>query len=107
MEEGIEDMNDWRLDTGRPAFALPCIVDAPEGKRDISDWAVNQIRYDYWLALRSGTTEWNARVFIPKKILRTLEHGKMYTFKELGIDPIWQCTFAKLPEKLQFIVEKL
>jgi len=93
---------------------LPLIVDVPvtpeepDGKRDISDWAAGQTKVDYWLALRSGTTEWNARTFVPEEILITLEHGKNYTAKELGLT--WMLKTRaneKLPEKFQFIVEKL
>lgn len=60
-----------------------------------------------WLALRSGTCEWNARIFVPKDILQTLEQGKTYTRDQLGIARDWQNTSLKLPEKLQFIAEKL
>lgn len=105
--------NDWRSDNGRPAYALPLIVDVPisleepDGKRDISYWAKHQEKFDYWLALRSGASEWNARVFLQREILVTLEHGKTYTRQEVSANPIWQGTKLKLPEKFQFIVEDL
>jgi hypothetical protein len=102
-----DSLIDWRKDKPKPAYALPLIVDAPTGKRDISDWAARQVRFDYWLALRSGTSEWSARTFVPESILNTLDHGKTYTRAELGIAKIWQHTSLKLPDKMQFIVEKL
>lgn len=63
--------------------------------------------FSFWLALRSGSSEWNARIFLPDNILKTLEHGKIYTRKDLGIHEVWQYTFLKFPEKFQFIVESL
>lgn len=110
--------NDWRNDEPRPAYTLPLIVDVPvteeepDGKRDISDWAARQKTVRYWLALRSGTTEWNARVIVDKDKLKTLEHGKIYNTRELigytvcgHPDP--QPLIMGLPEKVQFIVEDL
>lgn len=98
---------DWHKDTGRPAYELPLIVDTPTGKRDISDWAKKEVRFDYWLALRSGTSEWNARMFVPWSLLITLEHGKTYTRADLNINPACQDTALRLPDKFQFIVEKI
>lgn len=99
-------LDDWKSDNGM-SYELPLIVDAPEGKRDISDWAKDRICYGYWLCLRSGTHEWNARVFVPRSILITLQHGKTYTRQELLISEDWQDSSLKMPEKLQFIVEKI
>lgn len=99
-----EKVNDWRQDIGRPAYDLPLIVDTPKGKKDISDWAKDELRFDYWLALRAGDGgEINARVCVPRKILLTLEHGKNYKTKDI-------CSFwlgEKAPENVTFIVEKL
>lgn len=92
----------WHNDNGRPAYSLPLIVDAPEVKRDISEWAKGKVRYDYWLCLRSGTAEWDARTFVSKSLLNTLEHGK--TYKTEDIASWW---LGKMPEKVQFIVEPL
>lgn len=61
-----------------------------------------------YLALRSGTTEWDARLFVPADILATLEHGRTYTAAELGLT--WLLTTRtgeKPPGKFQFIVEPL
>lgn len=62
--------------------------------------------FSYWLCLRHGTAEWNARMCVPKDILITLEHGKMYVTKDLSI-PNGLRTGLKIPDKVQFIVEKL
>ncbi len=101
-------MIDWRADYGHPAYELPLIVETPRGRKDISDWARGQVAYSYWLALRSGTTEWNARLLVPADILPTLEHGKTYTARELGLTwlPMTR-PGEKGPGKFQFIVERL
>lgn len=80
----------------------PIMVDAPEGPRDITWFYEGTRHYRYWLALRSGTTEWNARTFVPAEKLVTLEPGKAYKPEEI-------CSWlpGKAPAKVQFIVERL
>lgn len=62
----------------------------------------NTVPYKYWLAFRSGTTEWSARIAVSKEVLSTLEHGKTYTSQELKVLPI-----LGIPSKIQFIVEEI
>lgn len=113
MSKGLTNQ-DWQNDDGRPAYVLPLIVDAPDGKRDISEWAAKEVRFDFWLALRSGSKEWNARMIVDTNKLKTLEHGKTYNTRDLigyGVDlskPFSeQPLILGLPEKVQFIVEDL
>jgi len=64
------------------------------------------VKQDY-LALRHGTTEWNARAAVASQILRTLEHGKYYTLEQLGRPFLVMTRKGEVPpKKLQFIVEK-
>lgn len=112
MTKGLID--DWKNDRPRAAYKLPLIVDVPitpdepDGKRDISEWAAKIGFYQYWLALRSGTTEWNSRAFVPNSVLKTLEHGKYYTPQELNLTWMLKTrSNERLPSQFQFIVEKL
>lgn len=93
----------WRDDYGyKPNFAIPSCVESEANKNcskeSFSKWAEDQIFYRYWLSLREGTTEYSARFCLEDKLLRTLEHGRIYTWEELGKPGI--------KGKVQFIVEK-
>ena len=46
---------------------------------------MGQVHYGFWLALRPGASEWDARILVAPATLKTLEHGKTYTRAELGI----------------------
>lgn len=75
----------------KPAYTLPLIVDTPNGKKDISEWASRQVKYKYWLCFRRGATEWNAR-FTYNDVSKLIP-GTIYPLSD-GL-------------KYQFIVEKL
>lgn len=84
---------EWHNDYGHPAYPNGLIVNAPEGKRDISEWAKRQIHYNYWLCFRAGNEEYNARTFHSMEKLKTLKHGDTLKLSD--------------GKKYQFIVEKL
>lgn len=90
MTDRNDSLNEkiWANDFGKPV-RLPVIVDTPDGKFDISDWAKDILVYDYWLCFRRGTTEINALFWFSLEELATrFNHGD-----------IWN--------GYQFIVEKL
>lgn len=93
----------WQDDYGyKPAFKIPPCIESGENKNcskeDFLKWADSQYFYRFALILREGTTEWNARFCLNDKLLRTLEHGKIYAWADLGKDK---------KGKVQFVVESL
>lgn len=99
MREKLRSQDDYGY---KPVFKVPPCVESGENKNcskeSFLEWAEGQWMYRYCLILREGTTEWNARFLLDDKLLRTLEHGKIYTWEELGRDK---------KGKVQFIVEDL
>jgi hypothetical protein len=80
---------DWHDDCPKPAYSLPLIVDAPEGKRNISDWAKDQVRFDYWLCFRRGTTEYNARCFFPlDELAKRFKHGDIFNGNQFIVEKL-------------------
>lgn len=101
---------DWLEE--RPAYKLPMIVDTPRGKEDISEWAARKVTIKWWITLRGGGHEWNARIAVKSEVLPTLEHGKTYALKDIcnrdGLMLASVCMkIKKMPEKVQFIAEEL
>jgi hypothetical protein len=93
----------WQDDYGyKPNFIIPPEIENGSNpncsKENFIKWAEGRHVYRYALVLRYGTTELDARFALSDKLLRTLEHGKTYTWRELGVDK---------DGKVQFIVEKL
>lgn len=94
----------WQEDYGyKPEFAVPPEIANGKNKNcsidGFKEWVDRQCFYRYCLCLREGTTETNARWLLQDNLLRTLEHGKFYTWRELGFD--------KKNGKVQFIVGDL
>ena len=96
-------IEDWKNDYGyKPTFKIPPDIEAGKNKdcskESFIKWAENQWHFRYSLQLRTPTSQINARWALDDKMLRSLEHGKTYTWKELN---------RNKKGKVQFIVEDL